>query len=103
MPNFSAPCNTLRRGTAHACVCIYCGSNFLFYVYHLQASMVLSMSSARISRYKIDAKEDMIRNNRRQIRCPCRSCKLERWINPDSRQLEEHLLRRGFMHDNQAR
>lgn len=103
MPNFSAPCNTLRRGTAHACVCIWCGSNFLFYVYHLQASMVLSMSSARISRYKIDAKEDMIRNNRRQIRCPCRSCKLERWINPDSGQLEEHLLRRGFMQDNQAR
>ncbi|KAK1667079.1 hypothetical protein QYE76_055238 [Lolium multiflorum] len=67
------------------------------------ASMVLSMSSARISRYKIDAKEDMIRNNRRQIRCPCRSCKLERWINPDSGQLEEHLLRRGFMQDNQAR
>jgi hypothetical protein len=65
--------------------------------------MVLSMSSARISRYKIDAKEDMIRNNRRQIRCPCRSCKLERWINPDSGQLEEHLLRRGFMQDNQAR
>ncbi|KAK1618557.1 hypothetical protein QYE76_024074 [Lolium multiflorum] len=61
------------------------------------------MSSARISRYKIDAKEDMIRNNRRQIRCPCRSCKLERWINPDSGQLEEHLLRRGFMQDNQAR
>ncbi|KAK1618853.1 hypothetical protein QYE76_024370 [Lolium multiflorum] len=68
-----------------------------------KASMVLSMSSARISRYKIDAKEDMIRNNRRQIRCPCRSCKLERWINPDSGQLEEHLLRRGFMQDNQAR
>ncbi|KAK1679081.1 hypothetical protein QYE76_039929 [Lolium multiflorum] len=67
------------------------------------ASMVLSMSSARISRYKIDVKEDMIRNNRRQIRCPCRSCKLERWINPDSGQLEEHLLRRGFMQDNQAR
>ncbi|KAK1693135.1 hypothetical protein QYE76_009832 [Lolium multiflorum] len=69
----------------------------------VSASMVLSMSSARISRYKIDAKEDMIRNNRRQIRCPCRSCKLERWINPDSGQLEEHLLRRGFMQDNQAR
>ncbi|KAK1626283.1 hypothetical protein QYE76_000598 [Lolium multiflorum] len=71
--------------------------------YNPKASMVLSMSSARISRYKIDAKEDMIRNNRRQIRCPCRSCKLERWINPDSGQLEEHLLRRGFMQDNQAR
>ncbi|KAK1648278.1 hypothetical protein QYE76_066083 [Lolium multiflorum] len=75
----------------------------LFGFFSEEASMVLSMSSARISRYKIDAKEDMIRNNRRQIRCPCRSCKLERWINPDSGQLEEHLLRRGFMQDNQAR
>jgi hypothetical protein len=25
-----------------------------------------------------------------------------RWINPDFGQLEEHLLRHGFMHDNQA-
>ena len=38
----------------------------------------------------------MIRRNRHQIRCPCRSCKLESWIDPDSGQLEEHLLRRGF-------
>ena len=98
MPNFSALCIPL--GEVHACVCMCCGSNFPLYVYHLQESMVLSMSSAWISRYKIDAKEDMIRNNMRQIRCPCRSCKLERWINPDSGQLEEHLLRRGFMQDN---
>src|SRR6266567_2870598 len=84
----------------HVCVCMCYGSNFVLYVYHWQATMVLSMSSARISRYKKDAKEDMIRNNRRQIRCPCRSCKLERLINPDSGQLEEHLLRRGFMLDN---
>ena len=94
---------TFRRGTVHECVCKCCGSNFLFYVYHWQATMVLSMSSARISRYKKDAKADMIRRNRSQIRCPCRSCKLLRWINPDSGQLEEHLFRRGFMDDyNQA-
>jgi hypothetical protein len=79
MPNFSALCIPL--GEVHACVCMFCGSNFLLYVYHWQATMVLSMSSPRISRYKKDAKEDMIQNNRRQIRCPCRSCKLERWIN----------------------
>ena len=65
--------------------------------------MVLTMNSARIARYKKDAKADMIRYKRRHIRCPCRSCELERWINPDSGQLEEHLLRRGFMQDNQAR
>ena len=62
--------------------------------------MVLAMSSGRIARYKKDAKADMIRRNRSQIRCPCRSCKLERWINPDTGQLEEHLLRRGFMNDH---
>src|SRR3954447_21803922 len=58
--------------------------------------MVLSMDSGRIARYKKDAKADMIRRNRSQIRCPCRSCKLNSWMDPDSRQLEEHLLRRGF-------
>lgn len=58
--------------------------------------MVLVMDSGQIARYKKNAKADMIRRNRRQIRCPCRSCKLERWIDPDSGQLEEHLLRRGF-------
>src|SRR3954471_18844473 len=58
--------------------------------------MVLSMDSGRIARYKKDAKTDMIRQNRSQIRCPCRSCKLNSWMDPDSEQLEEHLPRRGF-------
>ena len=59
--------------------------------------MVVTMSSGRITRYKEEAKADMIRCNGRQIRCPCRSCKLVRWIDPYSGQLEDHLLRRGFM------
>ena len=59
--------------------------------------MVIMMSSGRIRRYKEEAKADMIRFNRSQIRCPCRRCKLVRWIDPDSGQLEDHLLRRGFM------
>ena len=88
MPNFF--------DDVHAC----CGSNFLLYICVCRATMVLQMSSARIARYKKDAKADMIRCNRRQIRCPCRSCKLMRWIDPDSRQLEEHLLRRGFIDDH---
>lgn len=94
MPNFS--------GDVHACVCMCCGYNFFLYVYHWQATMVLTISSARIARYKKHVKADMIRRNRRQIRCSCRSCKLVRWINTDFGQLEEHLLRHGFMHDNQA-
>ncbi|KAK1665764.1 hypothetical protein QYE76_053923 [Lolium multiflorum] len=39
----------------------------------------------------------MVRNNMTLIRCPCRKCGLRQWIDPDSGQLEEHLLRRGFM------
>ena len=61
--------------------------------------MVVTMSRGRVGRYKEDAKADMILNNRTQIRCPCRTCKLRSWINPDSGQLEHHLLRRGFMRD----
>ena len=59
--------------------------------------MVVNMSSGRVSRYKEEAKAEMIRCNRSQIRCPCRNSKLESWIDPDSGQLEDHLLRRGFM------
>src|SRR4051795_12289332 len=58
--------------------------------------MALDMDSGRIARYKKDAKADMIRRNMHQIRCPCRSCKLKRWVDPDSGILEQHLLRRGF-------
>ena len=65
--------------------------------------MVMMMSSGQISRYKEEARAEMIRCNRRHIRCPCRSCKLVRWIDPDSGQLEEHLLRCGLMEGfNQA-
>ena len=59
--------------------------------------MVIKMNSTQINSYKEEAKAEMIRCNGRQIRCPCRSCKFERLIDPDSGQLEEHLLRRGFM------
>ena len=59
--------------------------------------MVFKMSSSRIIDYKEEAKAEMRWCNRHQIRCPCRSCKLVRWIDPDYGQLEEHLLRRGFM------
>ena len=59
--------------------------------------MVVNMSSGRISRSKEEAKAEMIQCNRRLIRCPCRKCKLMSWIDPDSGQLADHLLRRGFM------
>ena len=71
-------------------------SRFLFLLYLYIATMVIKMSSSQIGRYKEEAKADMIRCNRHQIRCPCRTCKLVSWIDPDSGQLEKHLLRRGF-------
>ena len=66
----------------------------------MQETMVLTMSEGRVARYKKDAKANMILNNRTQIRCPCRTCKLRTWIDPDSEKLEHHLLRRGFMRDS---
>ena len=101
---FALPiCPTYRRGHAEffrrPCMCVHVVV-LIFCSMRVQATMVLQMSSARIARYKKDAKADMIRCNRRQIRCPCRSCKLVRWIDPDSGQLEEHLLRRGFVDDH---
>ena len=61
--------------------------------------MVVMMRGGQVARYKKDVKAGMILNNRTQIRCPCRKCKLRTWIDPDSGQLEEHLLRRGFMRE----
>ena len=59
--------------------------------------MVVHMREGQVVRYKVNAKADMVRNNMTLIRCPCRKCGLRQWIDPDSGQLEEHLLRRGFM------
>ncbi|KAK1694390.1 hypothetical protein QYE76_011087 [Lolium multiflorum] len=59
--------------------------------------MVVHMREGQVVRYKVNAKADMVRNNMTLIRCPCRKCGLRQWIDRDSGQLEEHLLRRGFM------
>ncbi|KAK1631516.1 hypothetical protein QYE76_005831 [Lolium multiflorum] len=61
------------------------------------STMVVHMREGQVVRYKVNAKADMVRNNMTLIRCPCRKCGLRQWIDPDSGQLEEHLLRRGFM------
>jgi len=63
----------------------------------MQSTMVVHMREGQVVRYKVNAKADMVRNNMTLIRCPCRKCGLRQWIDPDSGQLEEHLLRRGFM------
>ena len=59
--------------------------------------MVIKMSESIVARYLKAAKADMIQNNRTEIRCPCRRCKLGSLIDPDSGELENHLLVRGFM------
>ena len=92
MPNF------FRLAFMHVCVHMVWFSPILS-ILTAQATMILTMSEGRIARYKKGAKEDMILNNKTMIRCPCRTCKLQRWIDPESGQLEGHLLRRGFMRD----
>ena len=59
--------------------------------------MVIKMSESIVARYKEVTKADMIQNNMTEIRCPCKKCKLRNLINPDSGDLENHLLLRGFM------
>src|SRR3954466_15694471 len=76
-----------------------CGSNRLqnCTVYIVQAKMVRIMSEGIVARFLKCATADMIRNNKTDIRCPCRRCKLNWVIDPDSGNLQEHLLRHGFM------
>src|SRR3954466_8999153 len=63
-----------------------------------QAIMVHEMlSDITVARWMQCATNDMLRNNRTDIRCPCRRCKLECVTEPDSGILEKHLKRNGFM------
>ena len=55
------------------------------------------MSERVVTRYLRYAMKDMIQNNRKEIRCPCRKCKKLGLLNPFSGDLLEHLLMRGFM------
>ena len=59
--------------------------------------MVRIMSEGIVARFLKCATADMIRNNKTDIRCPCRRCKLNWVIDPDSGNLQAHLLRHGFM------
>jgi hypothetical protein len=59
--------------------------------------MVRHMSEGEVARYKERAVADMRMKKRTYIRCPCQTCKLGSLIDPDSIDLESHLLTRGFM------
>ena len=55
------------------------------------------MSKRVVNTYLRHATEDMLQNKRKDIQCPCRTCKLEVGFTPFTGDLVEHLLRRGFM------
>src|SRR4051812_7961616 len=55
------------------------------------------MSDITVARWMQCTTNDMLQNNRTNIRCPCRRCKLECVTEPDSRILEKHLTRNGLM------
>ena len=58
---------------------------------------MIVMSESLVDRYLKAATRDMVQNNRTDVRCPCRKCKLKCVADPYSRRFKEHLLMRGFM------
>src|ERR1043165_7532615 len=56
------------------------------------------LSDITVARWLQCPTNDMLRNNRTDIRCPCRRCKLECLTEPDSGILEKHLKRNGLMY-----
>ena len=60
--------------------------------------MVRMMTEGIVNRFLSSAKAVMLQKNETEIRCLCRRCKLKSLIaNPDSGQVRDHLLLRGFM------
>ena len=60
--------------------------------------MVRMMTEGIVNRFLRSAKAEMLQKNETEIRCPCRRCKLNSLIaDPDSGQVRDHLLLRGFM------
>ena len=60
--------------------------------------MVRTMTEGIVNRFLRSAKAEMLQKNETEIRCPCRRCKLNSLIaDPDSGQVRDHLLLRGFM------
>ena len=64
----------------------------------MQATHIMVVMSERVVNiYLRHATEDMLKNGGKEIRCPCRKCKLRGFLNPFSGDLLGHLLRYGFM------
>jgi hypothetical protein len=58
---------------------------------------MIIMSGRIVARYLKSMTEDMLRNKRKKIRCPCQRCKQGCFIDPFSGCFKEHLLMHGFM------
>ncbi|KAK1632145.1 hypothetical protein QYE76_006460 [Lolium multiflorum] len=92
-----------------SCYCLLkiseCKSNNMFNigfvdpdkVHHDTATMVRMMSEGVVARFLKAATAEMIRNNQKEIRCPCRRCKLTSLMDPKADMVRDHLLMRGFM------
>ena len=59
--------------------------------------MVRMMSKIILARWMQCATNDMVHNNRTDIRCPCRRCKLECVTEPGFGVLQIHLMPNGLM------
>ena len=59
--------------------------------------MVRTMTESIVNRFLSSAKAEMLQKNETEIRCPCRRCKLESLMDPDSVKVRDHLLLCGFM------
>src|ERR1041385_4342493 len=71
----------------------------VLWFYHVQTIDMAPgrMSERVVNKYLRYATDDMIQNNRREIRCLCRKCKKVGLLNPFSGELLEHLIIHGFM------
>ena len=59
--------------------------------------MVRTMTEGIVNRFLSSAKAEMLQNNEKEIRCPCRRCKLRSLMDPDTVQVRDHLFLCGFM------
>ena len=59
--------------------------------------MVRTMTEGIVNRFLSSVKAEMLQKNETEIRCPCRRCKLKSLMDPDSVQVRDYLLLRGFM------
>src|ERR1043165_3115676 len=87
MPNFC------KRVYAYICMIIIV---LIFFNLHRAGNMKKNLMN--VTRFLEAAVADMHENNRKEIKCPCRKCKEQVWIDPfKGGHLKAHLVMKGFM------